>query len=1241
MQRKINSTLSSGLKSTRISPKLDNEPSGASRYRRLFLMLFAAILIGAPMTVFTQQICAPLQKQVSVDGGITWADADTAATAVTQVFGGDVLFRIIVENCEAEKLCIGTMITDDVLNIPATLIPGGPGLPLGELQPGNQVIVTHLTPGFENLAQPQYCDQLTKENIAEETTTVVRPILGPKLETFTNSAWVNCQQPLPAIELCTLVTLNPDMISGFSDADAIVGDGCDVFNQSIPAGRTGRVDGTYRLKVTNTGPDTLVNVRINAPDFGLTDEPIPAACGDLDPGEMCIVNFDDPNPNYSSLEMPGVCAASGQVTKIATVDGETSGGIPVSDDDPAIVQCVDRPKITLRKEVSLDGGVTFFDANTAAAGPTGLLGANALYRLTVENDGTGTLTNVVITDSTLGLTNVSVPGGPLLEGDIRVIQSGDSGFSALSFPNRCDTVGIHLNTARVDAISVTQGTDPIHSTDPAYVNCENPQIELLKQVSIDGVNFFNADGASDPDVPVGIVGLTDATYRLIVNNLGTELLTNVLIEDADLGISVVITDLLPGESRVIDSGDAGFGNLFQADRCDGAPGNKANMATVNATGANTGSLVSDDDPANLRCIVGPEIELLKQVSLDGVTFFDADTAAAGPTGLLGADATYRLIVRNVGDEDLTNVTLDDTTLGINGVVVPDLPVGDFHVIDVGSFGGFQELFFNNRCDSIGTQLNIASVSAEGAITNGAAQDTNPANVVCVAPVVCDITVDKTCLVAPTSNSALLCTDSIAATTLRYTGPSLSNANVTFQGKDDGFADYVGVNLVSNVTVLTMAGQNGFTVDATIGGGSRFGSQTTITINGVVEIIHTSCSAIYEAGQPAPLDGNTPNPPNSSKGDPSPNWSVVNFQQKDGIFIQAPAPGGQQGADACTVPFGGADVSYAFDIFNAGTTDVDVTSVLDDLLGELLTTPPNMLGAGDTLMLSGGPVFIDQDTASAVNVSANVSGDPSVSCPAQDTVVVTVDPAPQLACSAIKPITQLSMVWDGPSGVDVLSEGGQLFSNVQNGNKITFNTAGLGNDVDLTLSGAISGTSRFHVSCSDNAMNGPEDCGIGRQGDGKDNNSSRVNDWLLDAMIGGTGSFSCNLPNTGVVNPTTGGGGTAAVSAEFKQVKGKEYKFDIINTGNTDVIIERITLSWPTAVNGDLKEIKRGKSKIYDTDTPVSPATITSWQDKQDKRKIKSGETKEFKYKFENDADKNQGSYASEIEFDTGTVINLP
>jgi len=1040
--------------------------------------------------------------------------------------------------------------------------------------------------------------------------------------------------PEPAIEICTLVTLNPDKISDFSDADAITGDSCDEFDQTIPVGIPG-VDGTYRLKVTNSGDEALVNVRINAPDFGLFNVTVPCNGGNMAPGDMCIINFGD--TGYPSLKVPNVCTAPGLVNKLASVDGDGAGsGIPVSDDDPASVDCVVEPKITIRKEVSLDGG-PFLDANSPDTGPSGQIGADAEYRLVVKNDGTETLVDVVISDPALGLVNVPVPGGPMLPDDDRVILQGDVGFGALYVVDRCDVAGELLNVARVDAVGDWSGI-PVESDDPAWVSCEEPLIELLKQVSLDGVSFFDADNAGDADVPVGVVGLTNATYRFIVTNIGTEALTNVQIEDATLGISQLIDDLGIGETRIIESGDAGFGSLYQAMRCEGTPGNKANFATVIANGVATGVPVSDDNPANVRCITGPEIELLKQVSLNGVDFFDADTAATGPTGLLGADATYRMIVRNIGDEDLVNVTIDDSTLFISGAKVQNLPVGAEVVIDVGySYdmdNSFDALVYPNRCDSVGVMLNIAVVNANGSISGLPVMDDDPANLNCEAPLVCNVAVDKTCMVEPTVGDDLLCTSAIASTTLRYTGPDMDNATVVFEGKDGGYAEYVGVDLVSGVTILTMASQNGYTIDS-----SKLGSKTTITINGVEEIIHTSCSAIYQAGQPAPLDANTPNPPNSTKGDPSPNWFVVNFKQNDGIIIEEPTDPDGPGLDACVVPFGGANVHFAYKITNTGTTGMDLTSVLDGITGEQLDAPPVALAPGEILNLSGAPMFVDELTMMSVSVEANVTGDQGATCEDEDNVVISVEPAPQLACSEIKPVTALSMVWDGPSGVDVLTEGGQLFSNVQNGNKITFNAAGLGNDVELALSGAVNGSSKFHVSCSDQNMNGPEDCGS-NQGNGKDDDPGSTNDWLLDAMIGANGQFSCSLPNTGVVDPEDGGPVGGAVSAELKEIKGKEYKINIINDGSADATVVRMTISWPDAKNGYLHEVKRGKDKIYHSHSSSSPLTITTWEGSADKRKVKAGEKKEFKLKFENDADKSASAYSVEIEFADGTVITV-
>ena len=53
----------------------------------------------------THPPCEGFVKQVSVDGGVTWFDADDASMAPQQVLGGAVEYRFIVTNCEETKNC--------------------------------------------------------------------------------------------------------------------------------------------------------------------------------------------------------------------------------------------------------------------------------------------------------------------------------------------------------------------------------------------------------------------------------------------------------------------------------------------------------------------------------------------------------------------------------------------------------------------------------------------------------------------------------------------------------------------------------------------------------------------------------------------------------------------------------------------------------------------------------------------------------------------------------------------------------------------------------------------------------------------------------------------------------------------------------------------------------------------------------------------------------------------------------
>jgi hypothetical protein len=116
--------------------------------------------------------------------------------------------------------------------------------------------------------------------------------------------------------------------------------------------------------------------------------------------------------------------------------------------------------------------------------------------------------------------------------------------------------------------------------------------------------------------------------------------------------------------------------------------------------------------------------------------------------------------------------------------------------------------------------------------------------------------------------------------------------------------------------------------------------------------------------------------------------------------------------------------------------------------------------------------------------------------------VEFDPAnAPFDCDAAKPIDALSMIWNGPDGVDVTSPNGDMVSGVINGDEVTFSgLAPYANDVVWDISGL--GISTFHISCSDEAMNGPEDCGM-PEGDGKRNDMG-LNLWLFEGMAGTNG-----------------------------------------------------------------------------------------------------------------------------------------
>ena len=222
--------------------------------------------------------------------------------------------------------------------------------------------------------------------------------------------------------------------------------------------------------------------------------------------------------------------------------------------------------------------------------------------------------------------------------------------------------------------------------------------------------------------------------------------------------------------------------------------------------------------------------------------FGMDTTGGGSVALT-TEVEYTYEITNTGVGTVSNVTVIDDVLGeIPGSPIPSIGPGE----------------------AVTLTLNAA---VSETTTNTVTVTGNPGPSECAAEASATVTVEE----PPPAPKE--CTTRVKAMLLLYTGPEILGAEVKIFA--DKFSSepviYDPVDLIPGVTVLSSPAQNDWTIDATAQGQSELGAKTTIYINGTNEVLHTSCSTPFVADLPVPLD----NP----KGDPSPNWFVVDFIQK--------------------------------------------------------------------------------------------------------------------------------------------------------------------------------------------------------------------------------------------------------------------------------------------------------------------------------------------------------------------------
>jgi uncharacterized membrane protein len=341
------------------------------------------------------------------------------------------------------------------------------------------------------------------------------------------------------------------------------------------------------------------------------------------------------NETYTYYYGP-ITALAGLNTNIATATGKYDETTFNATEDASYFGI--NPSIDVVKQISADNS-TWIDADT----PPGLyviVGSNVYYKYLVNNTGNVELYNITLTDSLYTLS--VVPPTVLVPNEVFTYYYGPVSALAGQHTNTANATGQYNNTNYSD----TDDANYYGSIEPI------PGVSVIKQISTDNVTWVDADTAPGLEVLVG----TNLYFRYIVNNTGTVTLENLTLNDN----VYTLVPSLPSTLAPNETYTYYYGAVLALE------GQHTNIAT--ATGDYNGSTVDATDEANYFG-VNPSITVVKQISIDNVTWVDADTPP-GISVLTGLNLYYRFTVTNDGNVELANITLSDDTYDLSGAIIP-------------------------------------------------------------------------------------------------------------------------------------------------------------------------------------------------------------------------------------------------------------------------------------------------------------------------------------------------------------------------------------------------------------------------------------------------------------------------------------------------------------------------------------------------------------------------------------------
>jgi hypothetical protein len=425
-------------------------------------------------------------------------------------------------------------------------------------------------------------------------------------------------------------------------------------------------DITWTINLENTG-DIALNVccydeTVGIPENNKVCVDLPAVAG--------------PVPLTGS-PFSSATASTGDITNTvsceATLVGVPLGNIvgPRTASDTCTVETC---SVNIIKETSCDGGANWGDGCSA------LDTAPVSIRYRYENTGSADLFDCGIEES-----NTTIADIPRNDTGSIDLPSGGGLIPNLRITDQCSTVwsGGEPDTATItcDCGDPDEPLMEVSATDGSDFTCETCQVEIDKQVSCDGANWFDDTAVDDIPSPDrdGVGQSADCSElngqnvhsRYIVSNLGTTTVQCSVSDDNTL-FNVVGDVTIPYQG-----GPATVGS-FTAECNDGFEGQEPNTGSIQCDCLIDDVKVAertDSDIARIECL-GCFVEVDKAVSCAGGDFVDVGfqtedgDGAQGCSGSGNDNITIQYRARNTGEVGLENCTLTETNLALeaDGVV---------------------------------------------------------------------------------------------------------------------------------------------------------------------------------------------------------------------------------------------------------------------------------------------------------------------------------------------------------------------------------------------------------------------------------------------------------------------------------------------------------------------------------------------------------------------------------------------